>query len=84
LCVHNICASIYARTKPAKAFLPSQASRTKKVTHKSHVQNLQKLIVGPFYHLSPVQRDSDTTSKSILTRVGFEPTPFRTSVLEEP
>jgi hypothetical protein len=50
----------------------------KKSIRKFHVQNCQKMI--SFLTDSSIH----LTSKRILTRVGFEPTPFRTSVLDEP
>ena len=44
----------------------------------------KNLIVAWFFYLSSISEIATAKAKEILTRVGFEPTPFRTSVLEEP
>jgi hypothetical protein len=72
-----------AQRRQAKA-TPKKEKLKKIGSHKSHVQTSKKLIFDPFRRLLLLAAIYSPKAKGIMTRVGFEPTPFRTSVLEEP
>jgi len=70
------------KSRQAALFKLSMHKKKKFANLKSTI--VKKLIFAPFHHLSSVFEMVIAKAKEILTRVGFEPTPFRTSVLEEP
>ena len=61
--------------------LQSRFAHQKSESHKSYVQISKKSILYPFLHLFSSFEMTTQKAKAIVTRVGFEPTPFRTSVL---
>jgi hypothetical protein len=82
LCKHN---PLMKNAKPLCIRLHRKQRTKKKRVHTPHkipVQNHKPSIFLPFHHLLWVALVYTHRAKEIVTRVGFEPTPFRTSVLD--
>jgi hypothetical protein len=77
--LHNLCNCC---TTPPSLFRPAKALRTKRVIHNPHVQTSKDIIFGRILPYFLISSEIQQMSKRILTRVGFEPTPFRTSELD--
>jgi hypothetical protein len=87
LCIHICIRHVdvhYYRTNPAKISALWPNSTHKKAHPQIPCPKLQKVDCWPVPPSSRTSSGMHAISKMILTRVGFEPTPFRTSVLEEP
>jgi hypothetical protein len=72
---------IYMHQTHVRAQLSRGARQDSSFPAKFHAQKDDFLFVPP---CSQIESGMHAMSKTIVTRVGFEPTPFRTSVLEEP
>jgi hypothetical protein len=68
--------------KAAKSSATTKSLRTKKAIHNPHVQTSKDMIFGRVPPCFLISSEIQQMSKRILTRVGFEPTPFRTSELD--